>query len=362
MQTTAQKSQSKPGLPGRDPTSCYPMKQPYGYALIVNIKSFEGKTSNGVTLAARVGSDEDVKRLKKMWEELGFTVKTYVDLKAHEIYTKVYDIASDTDSLQTSSCFVCCIMSHGDMGLIYGSDCDFLNIENITDLFNKENCKPLTEKPKLFFIQACRGSQPLTGSLPSAQTPATSSTNVPTTGTGATNAAVQGTVSTNASVQGTVSTNAALQGTVLTNAALQGTSSTNAAVQGTVSTNAAVQGTGSTNAALQETSSTNAAVQETVSTNAAVQETGSTNAAAQGTVSTNAQTTGTGSTNSAVQGTFSTNAIVQGTGSDNEISAEAGDIDYDHVNAEAFRRSADPNEAHFLLGYSTVPGNEPFPY
>ncbi len=166
-----------PRQPGRDPASCYPMKQPYGFALIINIKSFKGTTAEGVSLETREGSDVDVDKLEVLWRELGFTVKTRVDLKAHEIYTAVHDMAKDTDSLQTSSCFVCCIMTHGDMGMIYGSDSGFLNIKDITDLLKEDNCRPLTEKPKLFFIQACRGSQHLTGRPPIPPTSGTSSTN-----------------------------------------------------------------------------------------------------------------------------------------------------------------------------------------
>jgi hypothetical protein len=39
-----------------------------------------------------------------------------------------------------------------------------------------------------------------------------------------------------------------------------------------------------------------------------------------------------------------------------ELDADAGGIDYDHLNEAAFRDSVDPSEPHFLLGYSTVPG------
>ena len=153
------------------------MKQPYGVALIINIKNFEGTIAEGVSLETRRGSDVDLDKLEVLWRELGFTVKTRIDLKAHEIYTAVHDTAKDTDCLQTSSCFVCCIMTHGDMGMIYGSDSASLNIKDITDLFKEENCKPLTEKPKLFFIQACRGRQHLTGRPPIPPTSGTRSTN-----------------------------------------------------------------------------------------------------------------------------------------------------------------------------------------
>ena len=139
------------------------MKKPYGYALIINIKSFEGKTDDGVKLNTREGCDVDVAKLKDLWQQLGFSVITHVDLKAHQIYTIVSEMAKNKDRLETSSCFVCCIMTHGDMGLIYGSDSKLLNIkDHITDLFKEKDCSFLAGKPKLFFIQACRVAQYLT--------------------------------------------------------------------------------------------------------------------------------------------------------------------------------------------------------
>ncbi|CAB4044522.1 caspase 8, partial [Paramuricea clavata] len=136
----------------------YPMKQPYGFALIINIKSFDGRTDKDVELDERTGSDVDVKKLQDLWDQLGFEVRTHVDLKAHEIYGVVRKMAN-ADALQNSSCFVCCIMTHGDMGVVYGSDSKSLDIKDIIDLFKQDNCSALTEKPKLFFIQACRGCQ-----------------------------------------------------------------------------------------------------------------------------------------------------------------------------------------------------------
>ena len=171
---------------GRDPGSCYPMERPYGFALVVNIKSFEGRAANvdHKTLTERKGSDVDVKNLKDLWEELGFEVEIHEDLKADEIYTVVQEMARKIDRQKTSSCFVCCIMTHGYMGMIYGSDCNSLNINDIIDQLKEENCKALAAKPKLFFIQACRGIKHLNASthdskatvLTSAATPFTSST------------------------------------------------------------------------------------------------------------------------------------------------------------------------------------------
>lgn len=134
------------------------MERPRGFALIINVKSFSGTTENGVTLQERRGSDIDGKKLRDLWEKLGFTVEyDAINRKAHEIITAVQDIVKKIDRQQSSKCFVCCIMTHGDMGRIYGSDSKYLDIKDIIDMFKEVKCKALAGKPKLFFIQACRG-------------------------------------------------------------------------------------------------------------------------------------------------------------------------------------------------------------
>ena len=142
----------------RDAKSCYPMdSRPHGFALVINIEKFSCEvTRDGVQLREREGSNVDVINLEKLWETLGFVVEKHTDLKGHELYTVALDMAKRINIEQKSSCFVCCIMSHGEMGKIYGTDGNYVNIEDITNLFKAENCNALKGKPKLFFIQACR--------------------------------------------------------------------------------------------------------------------------------------------------------------------------------------------------------------
>ncbi|XP_028411570.1 caspase-3-like [Dendronephthya gigantea] len=144
------------------PSQCYPLERPRGFALIINVKSFSGTTENGVALQERKGSDIDAKRLKELWEKLGFIVEyDAISRKAHEISTILQDMVKNIDRQENSKCFVCCIMTHGDMGRIYGSDSKHLDIKDIIDMFKEVKCKALAGKPKIFFIQACRGSRVL---------------------------------------------------------------------------------------------------------------------------------------------------------------------------------------------------------
>jgi caspase-like apoptosis-related cysteine protease len=48
-------------------------------------------------------------------------------------------------------------MSHGKLGKISCSDADY-ELEQVTSLFSDENCPSLKGKPRMFFVQACRGS------------------------------------------------------------------------------------------------------------------------------------------------------------------------------------------------------------
>ncbi|KAM4626601.1 LOW QUALITY PROTEIN: caspase-8-like [Discoglossus pictus] len=52
-------------------------------------------------------------------------------------------------------CFICCILSHGDKGVIYGTNGQTVQISALTSCFKKDQC-PLAGKPS-FFIQACQG-------------------------------------------------------------------------------------------------------------------------------------------------------------------------------------------------------------
>ena len=51
------------------------------------------------------------------------------------------------------------LMSHGDTGYIYGTDDEKVKLKDIQAEFEGNKCPKLQGKPKLFFIQACRGSK-----------------------------------------------------------------------------------------------------------------------------------------------------------------------------------------------------------
>jgi len=54
-------------------------------------------------------------------------------------------------------CLAMVLLSHGDVGVIYGTD-GFMRFEDLVAPLKGSGCKSLAGKPKLFFIQACRGT------------------------------------------------------------------------------------------------------------------------------------------------------------------------------------------------------------
>ena len=50
-----------------------------------------------------------------------------------------------------------CILSHGESGVVFGTDGRPVKIEDLETLFDGQQCNQLVGRPKLFLIQACQG-------------------------------------------------------------------------------------------------------------------------------------------------------------------------------------------------------------
>ena len=68
------------------------------------------------------------------------------------------DVAED-DVLYDHDCLLLCLMSHGQEGAIIASDGRRIKIDDISEIFSNQNCPQLFGKPKLMFLQCCRGSK-----------------------------------------------------------------------------------------------------------------------------------------------------------------------------------------------------------
>ncbi|XP_053367843.1 caspase-7-like [Clarias gariepinus] len=123
-----------------------------GKCVIINNKNFHRET--GMTV--RNGTDRDAGELFKCFKNLGFEVVVHNDQTCDKM-RKILENLSKEDHTN-NSCFACILLSHGEEGMIYGTDMA-MPIKNLTSLFRGDMCKSLVGKPKLFFIQACRGSE-----------------------------------------------------------------------------------------------------------------------------------------------------------------------------------------------------------
>ncbi|NXV08654.1 CASP8 protein, partial [Cettia cetti] len=132
--------------------------RPCGVCLIVNNHNF-AKAREGVLehkhMKDRNGTDVDAAALTKVFSKLHFRVEEHKDLTADGIRT-ILESFQGKDH-EDMDCFVCCILSHGKKGIIYGVDGQEVPIRELTTSFTAQNCNSLAGKPKVFFIQACQG-------------------------------------------------------------------------------------------------------------------------------------------------------------------------------------------------------------
>lgn len=56
-----------------------------------------------------------------------------------------------------NDCLIITVLSHGDRGTIHSFD-ESYRLEEMAEIFSDERCPTLKGKPRIFFIQACRGS------------------------------------------------------------------------------------------------------------------------------------------------------------------------------------------------------------
>ncbi|XP_038643839.1 caspase-8-like isoform X1 [Scyliorhinus canicula] len=123
---------------------------PRGYCVIINNSKFK-------TMTDRRGTNVDAERLHSIFSWLGFEVSLCKDLSASEMLDTMKDYQQMDHTLR--DCFVCCILTHGEKGVMCGTDGQQVAISEITSFFSGTQCPTLLEKPKLFFIQACQGKK-----------------------------------------------------------------------------------------------------------------------------------------------------------------------------------------------------------
>ncbi|NWU41566.1 CASPA protein, partial [Hylia prasina] len=130
--------------------SSYKMDGPHrGFCLIINNVNFNS--------SQRKGSCKDAEQLERVFTWLGLDVRTYTDQTSGDII-KLMQTWQRVQDHRDRNCFICCILSHGKSGAVYGTDDKLVSIRVLTTHFTAQQCPQLAAKPKLFFIQACQGN------------------------------------------------------------------------------------------------------------------------------------------------------------------------------------------------------------
>lgn len=131
----------------------YEMKgESRGVCLIINNYDF-----SACGLPNRDGTDIDYESLREVFEWLGFEILTRRDCTGQQILQALMDLSA-LDHTQ-ADCVVCCILSHGSLNAIIGVDGKTVIFKNLIETLSPFQCSSLYQKPKLFFIQACRGTK-----------------------------------------------------------------------------------------------------------------------------------------------------------------------------------------------------------
>ena len=150
-------------------------RKPRGICIIINntFAAGEVKTCTGKVLEERMGTNVDKDRLKKLFEWLDFQVYVKTDLATEDMKDlfqnvgngcKISENPEENLRLQNllcnnSDCLVFCILTHGFKYGLYGADGEYLETSEIMKYLSADYCPHLAGKPKLAFIQACRGEE-----------------------------------------------------------------------------------------------------------------------------------------------------------------------------------------------------------
>lgn len=129
----------------------YPMdKNPKGICLIISNKKFDDEK-----VQQRSGTEKDVENLRNTFgKKLNFKVHVEKDLTAAEMLKELKKWRDHDHSAYNA--FVCCLLSHGNRGVVIGTDGRPLQLSDAMGCF-KGNCPSLIDKPKIFIVQACQG-------------------------------------------------------------------------------------------------------------------------------------------------------------------------------------------------------------
>ena len=133
----------------------------HGMCLIIN------QTFQNYLLLHRAGTEKDEQNLKRAWEYLGCknNVEIKRDLNKIQMIKALKCFRDNLEKINPDYCVVC-ILSHGNLNKkkqrdeVMDANLEMVSMNKIKNMFvDGKQCAAMIGKPKLFFIQACRGKQ-----------------------------------------------------------------------------------------------------------------------------------------------------------------------------------------------------------
>lgn len=128
-------------------------KNPHGICVIFNNHKFYHPTDPEKAHNNRGGAEVDQKNLQLTFQFLRYKVEIYENLTHTQMNDVMLTMAKRDHSSYDS--FICCILTHGEQHSVHGADSIAVSLLDLTGVMKM--CTTLINKPKMFFIQACRG-------------------------------------------------------------------------------------------------------------------------------------------------------------------------------------------------------------
>ncbi|KAK4022496.1 hypothetical protein OUZ56_007961 [Daphnia magna] len=140
-------------VPVNKDTQCYNMHHKRrGDAYIFHHTEFD----SNLVLGERKDDKDLLQKLSDiLTDRLEFNVKVFKDLKYKKIEEEIKKAAHENH--KNSDCILFVFMTHGSNDKLYARNTHY-TLDPLRSLFTSEKCRTLAGKPKIFIIQACRGS------------------------------------------------------------------------------------------------------------------------------------------------------------------------------------------------------------
>ena len=129
-------------------------KSLHGICLIINNHKFYHRDPHKAH-PNRGGAEIDQYNLTQTFRYLRYRVEVEENLTSDLMTDRLMKMSQRDHSNYDS--FVCCILSHGEHNIIHGANSEPVNLNDLTGIM--KYCVSLRNKPKLFFIQCCRGEE-----------------------------------------------------------------------------------------------------------------------------------------------------------------------------------------------------------